>query len=459
MLIEFKVENFLSYNETTSFSMVAGKERISTETLASVKKFRLKLLPVAAIYGANASGKSNLIKALEFLQLLVTTPRLKGKIPLRSFCFTEEKKTVSRFEISILVNELIYEFKIACSENEILYEELIERNSRTERTLYVRDKDQVQVNPGLKAHDAIQLIAERSMDNPYPLLTSLCAMKFELFQPVFKWFAEDLQIIFPDSFYLSYDRLTDVNDPRNALLSEILKGTDTGISNLVSVPIEATSVNLSPSEKNEIRAAVSNGRNQVIREPNGGRILAYYKDGDVAFKRIIAIHDVSGKEYPVALEDESDGTRRLIDLSPSIADLVHGNEHSVYVIDEIDRSLHSDINLWLITKFLENLTPESRSQLIFTTHDTNLLRRINLRRDEIWFVERGKDSSSHLVNASEFEGLRNDSSLQKLYEEGRFGAIPNIIGQILLVQQAKDWCSPSRQYAQSAFNLSLHASY
>lgn len=426
MLMEFKVENFLSYGEMTSFSMVAGKERISSESLASLRKFRLKILPVAAIYGANASGKSNLIKALKFLQLLVTTPRLKGKIPLRTFCFTEEKRSVSRFEISILVNELIYEFKIACGENEILHEELIERNSRTERTLYVRKGDHVQVNPTLKTHDAIQLIAERSLNNPCPILTTLCAMRFELFQPVFKWFAEDLQIIFPNSFCYAYGLSSDANDPRNALLSEILKETDTGISNLVFIPIEASSVSLPPSERNELYTSVFSGRAQVIREPNGGRILAYYKDGDLAFKRIIAIHDVLGKEYSVALEDESDGARRLIDLSPSIADLVHGNEHSVYVIDEIDRSLHSDINLWLITNFLENLTPESRRQLIFTTHDTNLLRRTNLRRDEIWFVECGKDASSHLINASEFEGLRIDSSLQKLYEEGRFGAIPNI---------------------------------
>lgn len=428
MLIEFNVENFLSYDEMTTFSMVAGKERNSSKTLASIPKFRLKLLPVAAIYGANASGKSNLIKALEFLQYLVTTPRLKGKIPLRNFCFTENKKKVSRFEISILVNELIYEYKIACEENGILFEELIERNSCTERTLYLRDGKKIQVNPDLKSHEAIKLIAERSMDNPCPLLTSLCSMKFELFQPVFNWFSKNLQIIFPDSFYLSYDRLTDINDPRNARLSEILKGTDTGISNLISAPIEPSSVQLSASEKNELLSAVSSGRNQVIREPDGGRILAYFENGDLAFKRIIAIHEVAGKEYSVALEDESDGTRRLIDLSPSIADLVHGNEHSVYIIDEIDRSLHSDINCWLISKFLEKVNSKTRSQLIFTTHDTNLLRRIGLRRDEIWFVERGKNFSSHLINAVEFEGLRNDSSLQKLYEEGRFGAIPTILG-------------------------------
>ena len=89
MLIEFKFSNFLSYKEMTSFSMVAGKERTNSKTLASIPKFRLKLLPLAAIYGANASGKSNLIKALGFLKTLVTTQRVKGKIPLRHFYYSE----------------------------------------------------------------------------------------------------------------------------------------------------------------------------------------------------------------------------------------------------------------------------------------------------------------------------------------------------------------------------------
>lgn len=150
MLIEFKFSNFLSYEEMTSFSMVAGKEGTYSKTLASIPKFRLKLLPLAAIYGANASGKSNIIKALGFLKALVTTPRLKGKIPLHTFYFSENKNPISKFEISILVNELIYEFKIACNEDEILYEELIERNSRSEKTLYLREKDKVQINPNIK---------------------------------------------------------------------------------------------------------------------------------------------------------------------------------------------------------------------------------------------------------------------------------------------------------------------
>ncbi len=91
MLIEFELSNFLSYEEMATFSMVAGKERTNSKTLASVPKFRLKLLPLAAIYGANASGKSNLINALDFLKTLVTTPKLKGKIPPRNFYFSEDQ--------------------------------------------------------------------------------------------------------------------------------------------------------------------------------------------------------------------------------------------------------------------------------------------------------------------------------------------------------------------------------
>lgn len=423
MLIEFKFSNFLSYKEMTSFSMVAGKERTNSKTLASIPKFRLKLLPLAAIYGANASGKSNLIKALGFLKTLVTTQRVKGKIPLRHFYYSEDKNTISNFEISFLVNELIYEFKIACNEDGLLYEELIERNSRSEKTLYLRDKDKVQINPKINSHDAIQCVADRSLNRPCPLLTTLSSMKFKPFEGVFRWFSEELKVIHQDSFLISYGLDIGENDSRNTLLSEVLRGTDTGISALVSTPVSESSLRLLPSERNELLSTVCHG-SQLIKEAGGGRLLAYFKDGDLAFRRLNAAHEISGKEYLIPLEEESTGTKKIIDLAPAIIDLLLSKKNCVYVIDGIDHGLHMEINYWLVRRFLENVNSNTRKQLIFTSQDTNLLRRAGLRRDEIWFVERRRNSPSQLVNAVEFKGLRIDSSLQKLYEEGRLGALP-----------------------------------
>lgn len=423
MLIEFKFSNFLSYKEMTSFSMVAGKERTNSKTLASIPKFRLKLLPLAAIYGANASGKSNLIKALGFLKTLVTTQRVKGKIPLRHFYYSEDKNTISNFEISFLVNELIYEFKIACNEDGLLYEELIERNSRSEKTLYLRDKDKVQINPKINSHDAIQCVADRSLNRPCPLLTTLSSMKFKPFEGVFRWFSEELEVIHQDSFLIPYGLDIGENDSRNTLLSEVLRGTDTGISALVSTPVSESSLRLLPSERNELLSTVCHG-SQLIKEAGGGRLLAYFKDGDLAFRRLNAAHEISGKEYLIPLEEESTGTKKIIDLAPAIIDLLLSKKNCVYVIDGIDHGLHMEINYWLVRRFLENVNSNTRKQLIFTSQDTNLLRRAGLRRDEIWFVERRRNSPSQLVNAVEFKGLRIDSSLQKLYEEGRLGALP-----------------------------------
>lgn len=423
MLIEFKFSNFLSYKEMTSFSMVAGKERTNSKTLASIPKFRLKLLPLAAIYGANASGKSNLIKALGFLKTLVTTQRVKGKIPLRHFYYSEDKNTISNFEISFLVNELIYEFKIACNEDGLLYEELIERNSRSEKTLYLRDKDKVQINPKINSHDAIQCVADRSLNRPCPLLTTLSSMKFKPFEGVFRWFSEELKVIHQDSFLIPYGLDIGENDSRNTLLSEVLRGTDTGISALVSTPVSESSLRLLPSERNELLSTVCHG-SQLIKEAGGGRLLAYFKDGDLAFRRVNAAHEISGKEYLIPLEEESTGTKKIIDLAPAIIDLLLSKKNCVYVIDGIDHGLHMEINYWLVRRFLENVNSNTRKQLIFTSQDTNLLRRAGLRRDEIWFVERRRNSPSQLVNAVEFKGLRIDSSLQKLYEEGRLGALP-----------------------------------
>lgn len=423
MLIEFKFSNFLSYKEMTSFSMVAGKERTNSKTLASIPKFRLKLLPLAAIYGANASGKSNLIKALGFLKTLVTTQRVKGKIPLRHFYYSEDKNTISNFEISFLVNELIYEFKIACNEDGLLYEELIERNSRSEKTLYLRDKDKVQINPKINSHDAIQCVADRSLNRPCPLLTTLSSMKFKPFEGVFRWFSEELKVIHQDSFLIPYGLDIGENDSRNTLLSEVLRGTDTGISALVSTPVSESSLRLLPSERNELLSTVCHG-SQLIKEAGGGRLLAYFKDGDLAFRRLNAAHEISGKEYLIPLEEESTGTKKIIDLAPAFIDLLLSKKNCVYVIDGIDHGLHMEINYWLVRRFLENVNSNTRKQLIFTSQDTNLLRRAGLRRDEIWFVERRRNSPSQLVNAVEFKGLRIDSSLQKLYEEGRLGALP-----------------------------------
>ena len=423
MLIEFKFSNFLSYKEMTSFSMVAGKERTNSKTMASIPKFRLKLLPLAAIYGANASGKSNLIKALGFLKTLVTTQRVKGKIPLRHFYYSEDKNTISNFEISFLVNELIYEFKIACNEDGLLYEELIERNSRSEKTLYLRDKDKVQINPKINSHDAIQCVADRSLNRPCPLLTTLSSMKFKPFEGVFRWFSEELKVIHQDSFLIPYGLDIGENDSRNTLLSEVLRGTDTGISALVSTPVSESSLRLLPSERNELLSTVCHG-SQLIKEAGGGRLLAYFKDGDLAFRRLNAAHEISGKEYLIPLEEESTGTKKIIDLAPAIIDLLLSKKNCVYVIDGIDHGLHMEINYWLVRRFLENVNSNTRKQLIFTSQDTNLLRRAGLRRDEIWFVERRRNSPSQLVNAVEFKGLRIDSSLQKLYEEGRLGALP-----------------------------------
>lgn len=423
MLIEFKFSNFLSYKEMTSFSMVAGKERTNSKTLASIPKFRLKLLPLAAIYGANASGKSNLIKALGFLKTLVTTQRVKGKIPLRHFYYSEDKNTISNFEISFLVNELIYEFKIACNEDGLLYEELIERNSRSEKTLYLRDKDKVQINPKINSHDAIQCVADRSLNRPCPLLTTLSSMKFKPFEGVFRWFSEELKVIHQDSFLIPYGLDIGENDSRNTLLSEVLRGTDTGISALVSTPVSESSLRLLPSERNELLSTVCHG-SQLIKEAGGGRLLAYFKDGDLAFRRLNAAHEISGKEYLIPLEEESTGTKKIIDLAPAIIDLLLSKKNCVYVIDGIDHGLHMEIDYWLVRRFLENVNSNTRKQLIFTSQDTNLLRRAGLRRDEIWFVERRRNSPSQLVNAVEFKGLRIDSSLQKLYEEGRLGALP-----------------------------------
>lgn len=154
-------------------------------------------------------------------------------------------------------------------------------------------------------------------------------------------------------------------------------------------------------------------------------MLAYFEDCDLAFRRLNAVHEISGKEYLIPLEEESIGTRKIIDLAPAIVDLLLTKKNCVYVIDGIDHGLHTEINYWLVRRFLENVSSNTRKQLVFTSHDTNLLRRADLHRDEIWFVERRQDFSSQLVNAVEFDGLSMIQVCRNFMRKEDLGALRN----------------------------------
>jgi AAA15 family ATPase/GTPase len=143
-------------------------------------------------------------------------------------------------------------------------------------------------------------------------------------------------------------------------------------------------------------------------------------------KKLMAAHtDVNGKDVVFEMNRESDGSLRAIDLLPAFIDLL-SSKKKVYVIDELDRSLHSRLTRSLLEEYLKSCSITSRSQLLFTTHDLSLMDQDLFRRDEMWVVERGDDGASELIAFSDYKEIRYDKDIRKSYLQGRLGGVPRI---------------------------------
>lgn len=160
---------------------------------------------------------------------------------------------------------------------------------------------------------------------------------------------------------------------------------------------------------------------QIGRE----RILVTKKNGDILSKRMISIHTNNrGQNVKFNLTDESDGTLRAIDLFPAFSELCTDTS-KIYIVDEIDRSLHPLLVRHLVEMYLNSCSNSKKGQLIFTTHDTNLINQKIFRRDEIWVIDRVE--SSEFISFSDFEDIRSDKDIRKSYMNGRFGGIPTLM--------------------------------
>ena len=157
-------------------------------------------------------------------------------------------------------------------------------------------------------------------------------------------------------------------------------------------------------------------------------VFLYIQNGKVIARRLIPIHQAdSGEEIPFNYSDESEGTRRLIDLLPAFLHLEDKRSSAVYVIDELDRSLHTNLTTDLLVHYLgQRQTALARCQLIFTTHDTQVMTQDIFRRDEMWITERDRSGASKLVAFSEFKEVRKDKDIRKSYLQGRLGGVPRI---------------------------------
>lgn len=434
MLIRFSVENWMSFKEQAVFSMLATQEKQHKERVIRPGGYRPNLLPVAAVYGGNAAGKTNLFKALNFAKnfVLIGTP-IGGMIGSEPFRLHQEcLSKPSRFGFMILVGDKIYEYAFALTQRNVVEEKLVCVKKASEEVLFHRMEGDRNGHfaPKYAQDNRLQVIFEGTRNNALFLPTSV-SLQIEYFKPIYDWFYSTLELVGPDSRFEPFDQFIDENNRLYAMMNDLLPQFDTGIHRICgeSVPLDSIPFP-NPMLKQWIRNNVKYGFPLRMRMP-ANELFVFSRDvedGEVKAHKLITMHKgQEGTDIRFEMRQESDGSQRMIDLMPVFVTLAEANANKVYVIDEIDRSLHSVLTRSLLEMYLNTCSATTRKQLLFTTHDVTLMDQNLLRRDEMWVTERSQDGESTLIAICEYKGVRSDNNLRGSYLKGRFGGIPNIL--------------------------------
>jgi len=406
MLIEFSAENFRSIKEKVTLSLVASPDKSLDNNLIKKTLKKDDLLRSAVIYGANASGKTNVILAINFLRALVINSHTHQKgMGIKFTPFKLDKKCLTKptkFEIIFIKDKTKYNYNVSFNHERIIDEELyyypndrkaliFERKNTKSYIFKIDTKDQ-------------KFISKRTLDNVL-YLSKATQENYKKTSAAFDWLKNDLQFVGPYQPGLSEEftiNLLNENKELKKLILKSLLEADVGIDNIsASVKkIEKIPENI-PSE---LLSLIKSSNNTFFKET---KIKTFHKDIEFDFYR-----------------EESEGTKRMFSLMGHWIDALKNGR--VLVLDELDTKLHHLLNVFLIKLFNDPTQNKGNGQLIFTTHNTNLLDQDLFRRDQIWFTEKNnKIGSTDLYSLIEYSP-RKDKDIERGYLAGRYGALPFI---------------------------------
>ncbi len=408
MLIEFSVENFRSFKERMTLSMVANdsEELLHSNTVSAGKK--LRLLKSAAIYGANASGKSNLVKALEFMLRFINSSakdtQTGEKLRFEPFLLdTSEWNKPSLFEITFLVDGTRYRYGFQLNDRIIVTEWLFHQQKNGEKALFTRKGSIFTLSSAFREAKGLE---PRTRENA--LFLSVLA-QFNVLTAK--------NIVYAIGFWLTFsDPFLDVS-------------VETGLFH--------QSFRKNPTEVSAFLARFHLGFTEVLVKKDThqeSQIHGKIKDKNTSISEISTKHRVVDSQNTGITsidfdleEQESNGTRKIVAFAPIFMEALLQKGDCIF-FDEIDNSLHPILSRKIIELFNNSETNPNGAQLIFTTHDTNLLSRKLLRRDQIWFTEKMPHGATDLYSLADFEVNEEQSAQSASYSNdyllGKYGAIP-----------------------------------
>ena len=422
MLIEFTVGNYRSFKDPVTFSMVAAKLRAKDKTLDENNVFpltdKISLLKSCAVYGANSSGKSNLVHAFYFMRWIVqhSATRLQVDEPINVDPFrlsTETENEPSFFEMVFFADGKRYRYGFIVDCEKIHSEWLYHVPKVKETNLFLREGDHFELSGAFKEGKGL---LEKTRDNAL-FLSVVAQFNGTISQVVLRWFAE-LQVFtfipfFTERHLLDYTIGLAEFEPLKDAIATFIKKLDMGISDFnvkkqdVEVSEFFTGKFLDFAAEHLPLPDLSYTVSTFHKMYDNGKPLDSY-----------VLFDLDSRE--------SEGTKKIFALAGLLLYILQNGKS--LVIDELDARLHPLITEAIIQLFNSNQTNPNNAQLVFTTHDTNLLTNELFRRDQIWFTEKDKYGATDLYSLAEFKRIRNDASFEKDYITGKYGAIPFIGG-------------------------------
>ncbi len=435
MLIKFIVKNLFSFKEETEFNLFPSKT--SRLPHHKINLNGIDVLRLSAVYGANGSGKSNLVKSIGLLKSMIGEGTIEDGVENNKFKLSFKNKTLPiEMGIEFYCNPNVYYYTVSINDSQVVYEYFAESKKEKDILIFERkienEIQKINFFPEYYKDEKNKLFAsvlEEKILEKNQLLFTFLRKKYEHefrdIKNAYDWFEDTLTIISPETKADGLAHILDYEKGMNDFANDLISSFNTGITKL-GIEKEIIDEFIEKSDNKELKSVIAT----LKKNPNSSATLTHSmtkedvilmnENDKIMTKRLFTEHtDEDGNQVEFTLPQESDGTRRLLDYIPAIEQLINTNK--VFLIDEIERSIHPLTIKEIISKF--SLDEQAKGQLVFTTHESNLLDQDILRTDEIWFAQKDFNGATKLYSLSDYK-VHNTIDIENGYLNGRYGGIP-----------------------------------
>ena len=427
MLIEFRFKNYRSFRDEATLSMEATGLSSFKNCLIPLTA-TVKLLPACAIYGKNGGGKSNVIRAfwlaVQFIRNAQRTQHERAVIPVNPFALNDySKDEPTEFDFVYTSNGIKYWYGFSATREKIFSEYLYHAPKGQKALIFSRTAQEFSFT---EEKTKRSMIGEMVADNQL-FFSVACTMNDAPCVAAMRWFRD--QVYFSRDYSDIPKQLIEYSEDKNMLkaISDYAKAADLGIQDM-QFEFDSKEIDDDTTLPNDIPDGIKTALVQFMHalSESSNNVEVHLKMGEVTAKASHQGENKDGKKssYLLDLADESDGTRKLMAIAPAIESALHTG--GILLVDELERELHPKLVNFIIAKFQSKTSNPNGAQIVFTTHNTELMNLELLRKDQLYFVDKqDKDGTSELYSISEFS-TRTTDNIRKGYLVGKYGATPDI---------------------------------